>query len=162
MRQRLLRLVVLMVLSACEQQQDLGHGAEAPCRPGLTRCDRRCVDTFSDPAHCGGCGLACPAGKLCQSGTCVSGCSQPYSACGGACVILYQDDLHCGACEKMCPGEQHCDNAVCISCAAGTVPCLVSSARSWRCVSVATDGQNCGGCGIVCTSGQRCGGGSCR
>ena len=43
----------------------------SPARPaGATDCGGACVDTASDPANCGGCGLACAAGETCASGTC--------------------------------------------------------------------------------------------
>lgn len=41
------------------------------CPPGLTLCDGACVDTSSDPAHCGGCGTICEQGASCSGGDCV-------------------------------------------------------------------------------------------
>jgi hypothetical protein len=43
-----------------------------PCRGGLTRCGAACVNTATDPAHCGGCGRscggdACVRGELCAA-----------------------------------------------------------------------------------------------
>ena len=40
----------------------------AECRVGLEVCDRRCVDTLSDPLHCGGCGIVCEG--ACVGGVC--------------------------------------------------------------------------------------------
>lgn len=40
----------------------------AECRTGLEVCDRRCVDTLSDPMHCGGCGIVCEG--ACVGGVC--------------------------------------------------------------------------------------------
>lgn len=42
----------------------------AECRTGLEVCDRRCVDTLSDPAHCGGCGIVCEG--ACVGGVCAA------------------------------------------------------------------------------------------
>jgi len=155
-------LVLGLGLAACDLQQDLGHSSHASCRQGLTGCDNRCVDTLSDPGHCGACGVVCPPDKLCQAGTCVSSCSQPYNACSGACVILYQDDQHCGACPNVCMGTQHCDNGACSACSAGSIHCLTASGQGWRCVNLATDSLHCGGCGNSCTPGQQCSDGTCR
>lgn len=115
MRSTLRLLILTLSLAGCDQQQDLGSNLKEPCAAGLDRCGGRCVNSLSDPAHCGGCGLSCPADKLCQAGACVSSCTQPYSACGAACVVLYQDDQNCGACGKACSGSQHCDNASCLA-----------------------------------------------
>src|SRR5690606_11912650 len=40
------------------------------CAAGLVACERACVDTRSDPAHCGGCGQGCSAGYACEEGVC--------------------------------------------------------------------------------------------
>jgi hypothetical protein len=47
-----------------------GPGAASPCRAGLTECGGTCVDLGSDPAHCGACGNACPAGDFCSPQGC--------------------------------------------------------------------------------------------
>lgn len=41
---------------------------------GTTQCGDTCVNTDSDPAHCGGCDQACTATEACESGVCVSVC----------------------------------------------------------------------------------------
>ncbi len=35
-----------------------------------TLCGLSCVDTTTDEAHCGGCGISCPAGHTCSGGAC--------------------------------------------------------------------------------------------
>ncbi|MBL8128272.1 MAG: hypothetical protein JNM64_11585 [Chloroflexia bacterium] len=37
---------------------------------GLTDCGGACIDIFSDPFNCGGCGLICLDGQTCSGGTC--------------------------------------------------------------------------------------------
>jgi Cys-rich repeat protein len=51
----------------------------------------------------------CPAGQLCSSGVCTSGCSDSkpcadpsQTCCDGACHALDTDVNHCGACGKVC------------------------------------------------------------
>ncbi|MBX7195433.1 MAG: hypothetical protein K1X94_25480 [Sandaracinaceae bacterium] len=43
------------------------------CHEGGRVCDGVCVDVTSDPAHCGGCGMACGDGQSCVASTC-GGC----------------------------------------------------------------------------------------
>ncbi len=48
------------------------------CGTGTTECDASCVDTNTNPLHCGGCGMACSGGEACLGGACqrlASGCS---------------------------------------------------------------------------------------
>jgi hypothetical protein len=40
-----------------------------PC--DLTLCGAECVDTMVDRRNCGGCGMACAGGELCDAGSCV-------------------------------------------------------------------------------------------
>ena len=37
----------------------------SPCLPGQTNCPSGCSDLPTDPANCGMCGKACPAGQFC-------------------------------------------------------------------------------------------------
>lgn len=66
-----------------------------------------CVDTSTDPDHCGGAGRACPEGESCIAGACECGstgssCPVGRGCCGGACLDLTIDPDHCGACERRC------------------------------------------------------------
>src|SRR5262249_17021688 len=42
-----------------------------PCPAGETDCSGTCVDTNTDPNHCGDCSTVCPAGDTCATGICV-------------------------------------------------------------------------------------------
>lgn len=67
-----------------------------------------CVDTYSDPSHCGGCGQACGTGEVCTTpGTCASTCSGG-TLCGGRCVDTQRDDAHCGGCDQSCAAGERC------------------------------------------------------
>ena len=76
---------------------DAAEAEVSPCRPGQVECSGTCVDTTSDPAHCGRCGRACAAGEVCNEGHCASFCTGGRTNCYGACVDLAVDplsDLH--------------------------------------------------------------------
>lgn len=56
----------------------LGHAPEVvskkrkkkKCKGGTTKCGKACVNTQTDPAHCGGCNQACAGGATCRNGSC--------------------------------------------------------------------------------------------
>lgn len=85
------------------------------CGPGQECCDGRCVDTRSDPDHCGSCTNRCERGK--RTGCCASACVDlTANATCGSC------DNHCGvltgsntgrtcSCENV-SGELRCVGAV--------------------------------------------------
>ena len=50
------------VIGECVPNESAGG-----CKQGLTGCGGVCIDLNTDPAHCGGCGVACAAGEMCQS-----------------------------------------------------------------------------------------------
>ena len=99
----------------------LGQARKKHCRHDLTRCTvaagpgRRktvCVDTDTDPAHCGGCGRACaPPHALarCAGGICtIDACETGFADCDakadtGCEVDLSSDNDHCGQCGTRCP-----------------------------------------------------------
>ncbi|MBK8697084.1 MAG: hypothetical protein IPN17_33715 [Deltaproteobacteria bacterium] len=48
----------------------------------------RCVNQLTDPAHCGSCNSACPAGRACAAGRCTTAAARRprrWGACGGGC-----------------------------------------------------------------------------
>lgn len=40
------------------------------CRRGLRRCEQRCINTATDPKHCGACNKRCGTGRSCAAGQC--------------------------------------------------------------------------------------------
>ncbi|MDB4952989.1 MAG: Tryptophan synthase alpha chain [Myxococcales bacterium] len=74
-----------------------GCEAEADCGAGQGCCDHQCVDTTSNPASCGACGVTCGTGQGC---------------CEGGCQAL--DTLtDCGACGNACASGDFCDGSQC-------------------------------------------------
>jgi glucosylceramidase len=109
----LVLVVSLSALSCSKGAAD--HGTICPA--GETACGLACLDVSADPANCGGCGIPCSAGQVCQAGACQ--CTSGV-LCNGACVASGDGGV-CGA-----PG------------ATGSPPMLITSAPGayWS-----TDGQ---------------------
>lgn len=129
------------------------------CDLAQVRCGERCVETQSDPLHCGGCGLACADGDACIAGACVLQCEGGQMPCDGACVDTRTDERHCGGCGEVCGDGLVCVTGRC-GCPAGLTRC------DGVCVDFASDAENCGGCGTSClgfpgTSSGTCSAGVC-
>lgn len=113
-----------------------------------------CVDLDTDPLHCGGCGMICPAGVGCEAGTCV--CPEGQDACEDSCVNLLGDVNNCGDCGFVCANGKVCYLGLCADTCAGLVDC------GGGCVDINTDPLNCGGCGNACDGGTVCNAGGCE
>jgi hypothetical protein len=101
----------------CDKSGDCCHGAKCKgktcvCKGTLGDCDGTCVDSSSDPQHCGGCDNACAAGQTC---------------CFSACVDLQSDDGNCSACRTRCAANRECVGGRCVippgGCAPGADTC---------------------------------------
>jgi hypothetical protein len=131
-----------------------------PCFEGETDCGGDCVDTTSDPDHCGGCGVLCPVeqGLECVDSICVGSvpCPPNLTDCSaGVCTDLQSDPFNCGGCGVVCPTGS-CEGFVCqADCAPPLQPCPDG------CVDVGSDPLNCGGCNIQCPDGWSCEGFTC-
>lgn len=136
-------------LCACGQQV-CGEGeacCEATTTDGTTV--ETCIDTASNPRHCGGCGVTCGDGEACVEGRCVCGdqrieggavCENGLRCCNGECAFAGSPTCQCATDGDACSG--------------------ICCAKS--CVDYLNDPQNCGGCGKICADGQVCKSGQCR
>ncbi|MBI5516634.1 MAG: hypothetical protein HY909_22810 [Deltaproteobacteria bacterium] len=143
----------------------------------LERCEEGFGDCNGDPAdgceaelrrdraHCGACGVACPAGAPCADGACGGACAPGSTACAGRCVDLSSDPAHCGACAAPCPTRP----GAAALCALGRCGYACEPGRL-ECNRVADDGcevrsledpAHCGGCNQACPAGARCVGSRC-
>lgn len=141
-------LLTFLLLAAC----DTADRAD-PCAAG-TRCGDACVDTATDPAHCGACGVRCAEGEVCADGACAAACPAGRAPCAGGCFDLQTSAAHCGACGSACPAGATCMDGAC-ACPAGHAEC------GGACVDLAADDAHCGGCGVACEAGASCVDGAC-
>lgn len=139
-------------LSNASSSCSSGSCQVSSCNAGYGNCDGNpsngCETNLRTNAqHCNACGAACPAGFLCQAGTCVcdsnSDCPSGQSCCNGACIDTRTSAAHCGGCGMACGSGESCCNG--------------------SCRNLQTDVNNCGSCGRSCGSNSnRCSNGSCR
>jgi len=98
----------------CAPDESFDVAAPPYCGEELTTCGDACVDTDSDPLHCGGCDDECAIPgrgmRACISGVCTT-CGEGYTSCPGnapwlatRCMDLATDLQHCGACGTPCDG----------------------------------------------------------
>jgi hypothetical protein len=135
------------------------------CPTGQVACSGACIDTATDPLHCGSCNTTCYAGSSCVAGRCECPASTP-DTCGAQCVNLQTDPANCGTCFHGC-GLGSCLGASCVCDASPTPPntitfCPPDAPTTGRCVDTATSGANCGACGNVCVPNNVCSASSCQ
>lgn len=140
-------------------------GAGPACTgSGTACCNDACVQTQTDPRHCGACGVTCPTGEWCTLGRCVTEnactrCTSAQTCCNNACVDVRSDAANCGACGRVCLSGQGCFNGSCNGCG----PCPAGhSCCNGACVNLASDGSHCGMCGLACVAGTNCVMGRCQ
>ena len=105
-------------------------GGICQCVSGYTLCGNECVDPQGDANNCGGCGMKCTGGQVCNAG----------------CTCLPVSDLNaCGGCKTECefPGGV-CMGTACVC--PGTAPIMCNGS----CFDAATSLTNCGACGNAC------------
>lgn len=116
-------------------------------------CGDTCVDTFSSPAACGGCGKQCYQPRLgkavCNQGTCGVECPPGYALCNDECIRLDADPKHCGECGNRCPEKPGaitaCEEGQCTYyCSAGLTQC------GDVCADTDIDNDHCGACNQAC------------
>ncbi len=120
--------------------------ASGACVCSGTLCGGVCIDTDTDPANCGGCGVTCAAGEFCAAGVC---------RCSPDCSGRTCGDDGCGGSCGSCPSERMCN-------ASGACVCTSGTDCGGACVDTMTDPNNCGSCGTRCRGSTRfCVGGTC-
>jgi len=140
---------------------------DVQCATTQTLCAGRCLDTQSDPDHCGACGTACARIEACVMGRCQLQCPGGQTACGGRCVDFATDRTNCGACGTTCAQGQVCAAGTCgVECGASLATCTLPGGGNDGggerfCANTQTDRDNCGACGMACTVGQSCVAGMC-
>lgn len=124
-----------------------------------TVCGASCVDTTTDPSHCGACDKACKTGEVCAAGTCGTTCPSGKTLCEGACRDLTIDPNDCGTCGKVCPGAPSasptCTAGVCgHACVPGRADCNKSMTDG--CEARLDAWSSCGDCATKCGTGYVC------
>lgn len=140
-------------------QFDGGGGGTTGCSATQTACGPFCVNTSSDPANCGGCGVVCRSGELCSGGSCgmvAPTCTSPEMFCGTRCVDTTADRFHCGGCNRPCGTNESCVGGDCRPTCGGT-----QRLCGGVCVNTSTDNANCGACGVACSGSTSCRNGAC-
>lgn len=150
-------LLALSVFAACG-----GDEPGSSCAAGQADCSGVCVDTDTSAANCGGCGIACASGEVCEAGACTVAeleCSPGESECADECVDTDTDGAHCGGCNNACLPGQSCQDGTCV----GGETCDGETERvcGGACVDLQTDADHCGGCNNECGDGAACSDGVC-
>jgi hypothetical protein len=121
------------------------------------------ANTFTDPAHCGGCGTACAAranaSPTCTAGRCGFTCNAGFADCDGVAengceADTRNDPMRCGGCGGVCAPTNA--TAACVmgrcavgACAMGFADCDMNPGNGCE-VNTRSDVSSCGGCGNAC------------
>jgi len=98
------QMLVTLVFAAtgCVREEARLSPGESDCPEGQSDCSGACVDTATDPQHCGGCDATCTGDQVCSAGMCSLQCSGGTVSCGDECVDTDSDPNHCGNCSQPC------------------------------------------------------------
>jgi hypothetical protein len=126
-------------------------------------CDGTCVDTSTDPHHCGGCendcsvlahvtgAVTCTAGACVLTGACAAGFGDCDGDANNGCETSLTDAAHCGACGIACSGA----TPTCASGSAGyacasACPVATEIRCADACIDPVSDPAHCGNCETSC------------
>ena len=179
----------LIAASACKAKptDDMGNAGEDLAAPAETceqmRCvdpdavccnGEPCIDTKSNPQHCGACGTACKSLEACSNGQCVcrgggadktcaagTSCCPDRPAFAGGCKNLDADTANCGSCGRSCRAAETCSGGSC-HCGMGGGCSASETCCPMGCAKTQDDPNNCGACGKKCADGKLCKGGVCE
>ena len=118
------------------------------CPVRTSSCGGACVDTTSNPLHCGSCSKACPSPEAgvgsatCTAGACGFACladaGTPLLCPGGQCVNPQTDPHNCGGCGQTCSAVTG-GTAACVAGADGGPTCGASCAAGFHGVGAGCD-----------------------
>jgi hypothetical protein len=148
------------------------------CAGSTANCGMMCVDINADLENCGGCGLACTSGQVCNRGTCQilpTDCTTQGASCGPGYFCEPTTRVCVAGCRLQadCPQGGTCSGGRC-ECGAGQHACgqtcvsnldVNSCGTSCRVCPGAPNGQaTCDGmaCGIACEPGFFAKDGACN
>ena len=153
-------------------------GVDAPidpcslCTATQMCCGGVCLDTESDPLHCGSCDACAAAPRsspTCNAGTCELACDPDYADCNGTYADGCEADLGalstCNSCGNACTDypntTEACVAAGCsYTCGTAFQNC---GGPSPDCeTDTNTSVMHCGACGRACGPSQTCDEGTCR
>ena len=116
---------------------------DVTCDPGWTACDGVCVDTTSNPLHCGRCGAACEETEACNDSTC-----EFWDCREQPCPGLSYCDLGTGQCRPGCISTDQCGSNE--RCESATHECVCDDGYH-RCSGACTSDGSTASCGTSCT-----------
>jgi alpha-tubulin suppressor-like RCC1 family protein len=136
------------------------------CPMGQSLCGSSCVDTMTDPDHCGGCTIACPGVSdgtaACSGGSCGFTCDTAYHACGGVCdsnASTSSCGASCTPCAPPANSVPTCDGTSCgFTCDSGYHACSAACDSN---TSVLSCGTSCTACPVPVNGTATCDGTSC-
>ena len=133
--------------SGASSQAGTGGGSPS-CAPGFTLCGAECVDTTTDPSHCGSCSDVCSRGSRCVNGECSIACDDTGSCgqcldCAGSVGICQTEVAACltnAECKAIVTCNGGCADFECFNACKAQHP---SGAPLWQAAAVCAQCHAC-------------------